>query len=134
VKKIAVTKNSKENLELARLFAKEAETMMMVKHKRVVQFIELDIQTLSLVMELMPLGSLLDFCRKNKSVKWKVRHRIMLDICEGMEFLHSGARKDGSVKKEVFHQDLKSGNVLLCAEGGETRAKIADFGMWFTRF
>ena len=54
----------------------------------------------------------------------------MADLCEGMEFLHSGVGGDPAVKRQVFHQDIKSSNVLLKYEqDGDLRAKISDFGL-----
>jgi serine/threonine protein kinase len=52
----------------------------------------------------------------------------MHDIVEGMAYLHSKFKKDGSAKPVLFHQDLKSDNVLLGIERGDLRAKISDFG------
>jgi serine/threonine protein kinase len=62
---------------------------------------------------------------------WKERHQIMVDICKGMDFLHSDRFEDGSRKQVLFHQDLKSGNVLLCMKGSPAtlRGKICDFGL-----
>jgi serine/threonine protein kinase len=54
---------------------------------------------------------------------------MMLDICEGMAYLHSSTNADGSEKKELFHQDLKSANVLLTEVDETIRAKIGDFGL-----
>jgi serine/threonine protein kinase len=53
---------------------------------------------------------------------------MMLDICNGMEFLHSNVYP---MKQVLFHQDLKSGNILLCMEGSPPilRGKISDFGL-----
>jgi serine/threonine protein kinase len=36
---------------------------------------------------------------------------------------------DDSEKKEIYHQDLKSANVLLTEVDGIIRAKIGDFGL-----
>jgi serine/threonine protein kinase len=81
-------------------------------------------------MELMPRGALSSFIEENKkSLRWSTRYQIMLDICEGMAFLHSSTHADGAAKQELFHQDLKSANVLLTADGGVIRAKIGDFGL-----
>jgi serine/threonine protein kinase len=57
----------------------------------------------------------------------------MMDICEGGAFLHSSVYRDGKIKRVVFHQDLKSANILLCMNGRNMRAKIADFGLGFMR-
>lgn len=71
------------------------------------------------------MGSLLSAIKKRKLVKpWSVRYQMMLDICEGREFLHSG--KD---KSEAFYQDVKSASILLTMEGKRIRGKIADFGL-----
>jgi serine/threonine protein kinase len=52
----------------------------------------------------------------------------MLDICEGMAYLHAALNEDGSAKPRVYHQDLKSANVLLTStKDGELRGKIGDF-------
>ena len=80
-------------------------------------------------MEFMPSGSLLSFIAKNRNMKWKDRYQMMIDICEGMAYLHSPETADGSPKVEVFHQDLKSGNILLTMQHGSLRGKISDFGL-----
>jgi serine/threonine protein kinase len=62
--------------------------------------------------------------------KWADRLQIMLDICDGMAYLHAAFNEDGSKNPRVYHQDLKSGNFLLALMGeGELRGKIADFGL-----
>jgi serine/threonine protein kinase len=79
----------------------------------------------------MPDGSLISHIKKEQGkFKWADRLQIMLDICEGMTYLHSTDNADGTVKPRVFHQDLKSGNVLLMkTKQGGLRGKIADFGL-----
>jgi serine/threonine protein kinase len=52
-----------------------------------------------------------------RQVQLIVKLPIVLDIANGMSFLH-GSR--------IFHRDLKSGNILIDNTG---RAKIADFGL-----
>jgi serine/threonine protein kinase len=95
-----------------------------------VEFINLDLETLSIIMELMPLGSLLTYIQKQQEkMPWSDRHQIMIDLCAGMEFLHAGTFADGEPKMELFHQDIKSSNVLLSIEDGEVRSKITDFGL-----
>jgi serine/threonine protein kinase len=80
----------------------------------------------------MPGGSLIAHIKTQKSkFKWADRLQIMLDVCEGMAYLHSPVNNDGhTVKPKVYHQDLKSGNVLLIIDkDGKLRGKIADFGL-----
>jgi serine/threonine protein kinase len=83
-----------------------------------------------LILELMPLGSLSYYIKNSKGkMSWKERHQMMTDICEGMAFLHADVNQKGTTKKVVFHQDLKTGNILLSNEDGQLRGKIADFGL-----
>lgn len=105
--------------------------MNLMKHDRIVEFIDLDVDTFSIIMELMPLGTLSGLIQKKQgtSWSWKERVQIMLDICEGGAFLHSSSYPDGSTKRIMLHQDLKSPNVLLSKEHGIVRAKLADFGL-----
>jgi hypothetical protein len=110
----------------------EAAVMELMVHDRIVKFIMFEIESLGIVLEYLPLGSLYDYIGKGKGVMlWTDRYQMMLDICEGMEFLHSNVYADGSTKHVLFHQDLKSANVLLCLEGTPTilRGKISDFGL-----
>jgi serine/threonine protein kinase len=110
----------------------ESMIMKLMVHERIVRFIMFEIESLGIVLEYLPLGSLFDYIKNcHKVMRWSDRHQIMLDICEGMEFLHSNVYPDGSAKKVLFHQDLKSGNVLMCMEGTPPilRGKISDFGL-----
>jgi serine/threonine protein kinase len=86
-----------------------------------------------MILEFMPGGSLQSHIEKTKKerFKWSHRFQLMLDICEGMAYLHSPIDEaDGSEKPRVYHQDLKSANVLLMtSQDGELRGKISDFGL-----
>jgi serine/threonine protein kinase len=53
----------------------------------------------------------------------------MMDICDGMSYLHSPKHPNGKIKPVVYHQDLKSANILLKTEDGVLRGKISDFGL-----
>jgi serine/threonine protein kinase len=119
------------NRKLKRILMLEAEIMEHMKHDRIVLFIGLRLTPLSLVMEYLPLGNLKELIEVGTDIKsWEVRYQMMLDICEGMEFLHAIINPtDGTEKMRCFHQDLKTGNVLLEMLDGSMRAKIADFGM-----
>jgi serine/threonine protein kinase len=108
----------------------EATIMKRMDHERIVKFIGFDLKHFSIIMEMMPRGSLSSFIKKNKaSMRWSERYQMMLDVCEGMAFLHSNVYADKTAKQVMFHQDLKSANVLLSAEGGMIRGKIGDFGL-----
>ncbi len=61
---------------------------------------------------------------------WSDRIRVSTDIAEGMAYLHSNVSAKGNRKIEIFHQDLKSANVLLLkSDEGLLRAKVSDFGL-----
>jgi tRNA A-37 threonylcarbamoyl transferase component Bud32 len=131
IKKMKLEKMPRGETKFIQLVINEAKIMRdMPKHDRVVQFIGFDFRTVSIIMELMPRGALSSFISKCKyNMDWSTRYQMMLDICEGMAFLHSTTCADGLDKKELFHQDLKSANVLLLEEKGILRAKIGDFGL-----
>lgn len=107
--------------------------MQLMRHERIVEFIDLEIDTFSIIMELLPYGTLNQYIRRLKQrLDWSIRYQMIADICEGMEFLHS-SMYEGKKKKELFHQDLKSSNILLYKVDGVLRAKIGDFGLSLVR-
>ena len=71
----------------------------------------------SLIMELMPKGSLYDLLRNGQELPWTIRFQIAQDAAWGLEDLH---------EYKILHRDLKSLNILL---GYGFRAKLADFGL-----
>jgi hypothetical protein len=124
--------DKERNLKVVKMVTDESLIMKLMVHERIVRFIIFEIESLGIVLEYLPLGSLYSFIRTNKGfIPWKDRYQMMLDICEGMEFLHSNVYPDGSEKQVLFHQDLKSPNVLLCRQGSPPtlRGKISDFGL-----
>jgi len=83
-----------------------------------------------LVMEFCEMGSLYGAMKRKKFYtangvpNRKTILKLLIDVAEGMEFLHSGPRA-------VLHGDLKSANILLKAgaEPGSVTAVVADFGL-----
>jgi hypothetical protein len=124
--------SNETNVKIFKMVVEEASIMELMVHKRIVKFIMFEIESLGIVLEYLQLGSLYDYIQKSKgNYPWTDRYQMMLDICEGMEFLHSKVYANGSKKQVLFHQDLKSGNVLLVMEGSPStlRGKISDFGL-----
>jgi len=83
-----------------------------------------------LVMEFCEKGSLYGAMKRKKFntangvPNRKTILKLLIDVAEGMEFLHSGPRA-------VLHGDLKPANILLKAgaEPGSVTAVVADFGL-----
>jgi hypothetical protein len=125
-------RDNARKLKLIKMVTDESLIMELMVHKRIVRFIKFEIESLGIVLEYLPIGSLdMYILQRDGVMSWTDRYQMMLDICEGMEFLHSNVYANGSTKKVLFHQDLKSGNVLLCMQGSPRalRGKISDFGL-----
>ena len=71
----------------------------------------------SLVMELMPKGSLYHLLHNGQDLPWAIRFQIALDAAWGLKDLHAYS---------ILHRDLKSLNILL---DDRLRARLADFGL-----
>jgi serine/threonine protein kinase len=75
----------------------------------------------------LPLGALNKYIQDNPKMPWSERFSSACDVAEGMMFLHSKVLANGKTKPELFHQDLKSANILLLRDDkNHLRAKIAD--------
>jgi hypothetical protein len=124
--------DNERNVKIFKMVVDEASIMELMVHERVVRFIMFELESLGIVLEYLPLGSLYDFISNSKGfIPWTDRYQMMLDICEGMEFLHSNVYPDGSAKQVLFHQDLNSGNVLIDVHGRHTSSsKRKGLGLW----
>jgi serine/threonine protein kinase len=136
VKRLIKPATNENSIKLVSSFIEEATTMQIMRHERIVEFIFLELETFSMVLEFMPEGTLFSYIKKHRNppCAWSVRHQLLADVCEGMEFLHSSLYpkregEDQEKKKEVFHQDLKTQNIML-KRGPDKKlgAKITDFG------
>jgi serine/threonine protein kinase len=81
-----------------------------------------------MAMEYCKGGTLYDriYMKNAEKLTWNQRRKILVDISEGMHYLHM-------LSPRVIHRDLKSTNVLLAntivSENDEPLAKVADFGL-----
>uniref|UniRef100_A0A673Y9Z1 Tyrosine-protein kinase n=1 Tax=Salmo trutta TaxID=8032 RepID=A0A673Y9Z1_SALTR len=99
---------------------KEIEILKSLYHGNIVKYkgccSELGGQTVQLIMEFLPLGSLREYLAKHRL---GVAHSLLFaqQICQGMDYLHS---------KRYIHRDLAARNVLV---ENEHLVKIGDFGL-----
>ena len=104
-------------------FKKECEFFRVLKHPNIVEMFEVlfpENRSPVLIMELMycDLKSYYKNSKTSPKIALDEVIRIMLDIGEGLKFLH-----DRMVP--IVHRDIKSNNILLDTK---QRAKIADLG------
>ncbi|KAI8849790.1 kinase-like domain-containing protein [Chytridium lagenaria] len=105
-------------------FKKEAAIFARLNHARIVRFFGVITEQgcISLILEDMSHGSLLDFYKAQPEASVQDRVQWALDIAFGMQYLHTRT-------PPIIHRDLKSPNVLMALEGnGSLRAKVTDFG------
>lgn len=130
VKALTVNDRKLDPLKAIALFVSEAEKMREIRHPRIVEFKGFVLELFAIVMEFLPGGTLYDYIKTNPKMPWSERYWCATDVAEGMRFLHSKSLANGREKVQVFHQDLKTLNVLLLRdEKGRLRAKISDFGL-----
>ncbi|KAL6073683.1 Myotubularin-like phosphatase domain [Balamuthia mandrillaris] len=85
----------------------------------------LSLPSFLILTEFLPYGNLYDFIHKaTGALDWGLRLRIVRDVAEGMNFLHSTI-------PPTIHRDLKTPNVLMASTSSSapTVAKVADFGL-----
>lgn len=96
-------------------FCKEAVTWKRLSHPNIVPFLGVTrTYPPSMVSEWMINGNVTVYVRSNQEVN---RLNLLMDICKGLEFLHSF---------EIVHGDLKGANIFVDSNG---RARLADFGV-----
>ena len=108
-------------------FSDEIRVMQGLRHPNVVLFLGAVIQspTLSIVCELMPLGSLHSLLHGKSrggvelSSNGRLRRQMAQDCARGMSYLHSRS-------PPVVHHDLKPANLLV---DSHWTLKVSDFGM-----
>ncbi|XP_077982302.1 leucine-rich repeat serine/threonine-protein kinase 2-like [Glandiceps talaboti] len=106
-----------------RQLRQEIGVLQRLSHMSIVSVIGVGIRpNRVLVMELATLGSLRTVMKERKSLCRIVRHRIALQVAEGLQFLHA---------HRVIYRDLKPGNVLVfsLSINDLVNAKISDYGI-----
>ncbi|KAI4976938.1 hypothetical protein ZWY2020_050545 [Hordeum vulgare] len=104
-------------------FEQEVGIYNRVRHPNLVNLLGACTESSTLVYEFLPNGSLEDFlsCEdKRRTLTWKIRIRIIAEICSALIFLHENK------PEPVFHGDLQPANILLDAN---LVSKLSDFGI-----
>ena len=76
--------------------------------------------TAFLTMEYLDGITLYEKLQRDGPFPWREALKITLEICEGLRLIH---------EKGIIHRDLKTGNIMLCKQGGEMRVVLMDFGL-----
>ena len=111
-------------------FQLELEVLRAYVHPNLVELIgycvttKRKVTTGSLVLEFMPLGSLLEQLAAALTPLAVSQQRldIAADVARALHYLHAEA------KPPLIHQDVKTDNILLTEFNGRLVAKVADFG------
>eukprot|EP00966_Prymnesium_polylepis_P073548 1707267-Prymnesium_polylepis.1 len=102
-----------------RLFMRELETMLHLRHPNVVQFLGYVDSPFAIALEFLPNGDLRSYWQNNRlSLSKKIG--ICVDVLRALAYMHN--RKP----EAVIHRDVKPANVLMTASGV---AKLSDFGL-----
>ncbi|KAF5206573.1 L-type lectin-domain containing receptor kinase S.1 [Thalictrum thalictroides] len=116
-----VAHDSKQGL---REFMAEISSMGRLQHKNLVQLRGWcrKRNELLLVYDYMPNGSLNRwiFEKPKQLLNWDGRRRVLVDVAEGLSYLHHGW------DQVVLHRDIKSSNILL---DSDMRGRLGDFGL-----
>ena len=104
----------------------EASILQKCDHRFVVKYLEsffID-GKISIVMEYMDRGTLMDFIGKARKEEHQV-WRFLSHISCGLEYLHNRA------PEPILHRDIKPDNILgkTCPRTGQIVLKLADFGI-----
>ena len=110
-----------QNSELAIEKIREITIHSSLNHNNIAKYYDsfFENDSLYIVLQYCPKGDLYKFIQSQKGIPlneskiWK----IFLEICLGLEYLHS---------KSIIHKDLKSSNVFLT---NDFTVKIGDFGV-----
>lgn len=125
VKRLLRCSTEEQQKRLFSEFRREVLTMSQLAHPNIVNLKGFSNQPpFSMVMELVPHGTLYDFLRRPDPIPWNMRIRIAYDIASAMHFLHSA-------DPPLIHKDLKSPNILMAGLKYDDLvvAKVADFGI-----
>jgi len=122
--KVAIKTFRKKNLndEDYKYLKREIDIVTTVNHPNVVSTYEVfeSEENIMIVMEYLAGGMLYDIIAENGTLTEQEASTVMLEILEGVEYLHS---------LNIVHRDLKPENMLCMRRIWPWRVKLCDFGL-----
>jgi serine/threonine protein kinase len=108
--------------KLVTRFVQERTILMMLRHRNVVRVRDLFSvgESLGLVMDLVPGGSLREYLREYHTLRPGEAARLAAQVAAALAEAH---------ELGIVHRDLKPDNLLLHREGGELDIRLTDFGI-----
>ncbi|KAF9785479.1 CNH domain-containing protein [Thelephora terrestris] len=118
IKYLRITQQTRQAIEKACILYREAVMWKRLRHPNIVPLIGVTRTPLQFVSEWMPNGTVTDYLCENPGAN---RIALLLDVAEGLAFLHGRSTAHGDLKGAAFHQS----NILIDYNG---RARLTDFG------
>jgi len=114
--------------ELRERFLNEARIQARLSHPGIVAVYDFDPDSGTIVMEYVP-GRGLDELIKEAGgpIPYDRCVEIFRQVLQAIGFAH--AHSDALVPDGIVHRDIKPSNILIVEVGGQTLAKVADFGI-----
>lgn len=105
-----------------KMLRQEVTILRSLRHPSVVSLLGVSIQPRAIVLELAPLGSMATILKRKSPLDRMTRHRIALQVTEGLTYLH---------KILIVYRDMKPDNVLIYSLSLSeiVNAKISDYGI-----
>ncbi|MEU7904347.1 protein kinase domain-containing protein [Actinoplanes sp. NPDC049118] len=108
--------------KLVTRFVQERTILMMLRHRNVVRVRDLFSvgESLGLVMDLVPGGSLREYLREHHTLRPGEAARLAAQVAAALAEAH---------ELGIVHRDLKPDNILLHREDGQLDIRLTDFGI-----
>src|SRR5689334_12204082 len=108
--------------KLVTRFVQERTILLMLRHRNVVRVRDLFSvgESLGLVMDLVPGGSLREYLREQHTLKPGDAARLAGQVAAALAEAH---------ELGIIHRDLKPDNILLDPTGGRLETRLTDFGI-----